>query len=63
MVGDWPTLAQARLFEDRDLASILDVRQVFKGLLADHLGVGHRALETTVFPASRDAPALRGLIA
>ncbi|KAK0348580.1 hypothetical protein LTR94_036646, partial [Friedmanniomyces endolithicus] len=30
-IGDWPTLAANRLFEDRDLAPTLDVRSVFKG--------------------------------
>lgn len=36
-IGDWPTLADNRLFENRDLAPTLDVRSVFKGVLRDHL--------------------------
>ena len=63
IVGDWPTLADAKLFENRDLAPTLDVRQVFKGVLRDHMGLEARALDQTVFPASSAAPALDGLIA
>lgn len=63
IVGDWPTLAAAKLFENRDLAPTLDVRQVFKGVLRDHLGVEPRALEAQVFPDSAAAPGLAGLIA
>jgi uncharacterized protein (DUF1501 family) len=63
IVGDWPTLADGKLFENRDLAPTLDVRQVFKGVLSDHLGLDRRALEATVFPGSAGAPALTGLTA
>jgi uncharacterized protein (DUF1501 family) len=62
IVGDWPTLAQDKLFEDRDLAPTLDVRSVFKGVLLEHLGIEGRALETVVFPNSLEAPALKGLV-
>ena len=62
IIGDWPTLQPARLFEDRDLAPTLDVRQVFKGVLRDHLGVEPAALETRVFPDSRTAPPLDNLV-
>ena len=61
-VGDWPTLADNRLFEGRDLAPTLDIRSVFKGVLRDHVGVDLRALNDRVFPASAtEAPALTGL--
>ena len=63
IVGDWPTLDQARLFENRDLAPTLDVRQVFKGVLIEHLGLDSRALDQAVFPSSAGVPAVRGLIA
>jgi uncharacterized protein (DUF1501 family) len=63
IIGDWPTLQPARLFENRDLAPTLDVRQVFKGVLAEHMGVDRRALEATVFPHSQSAPAVAGLVA
>jgi uncharacterized protein (DUF1501 family) len=63
IVGDWPTLADAKLFENRDLAPALDVRQVFKGVLSEHMGLDARALDRDVFPDSATAPALDGLIA
>ncbi len=63
ILGDWPTLAPARLFEDRDLAPTLDIRSVFKGVLGEHLGVSRPALDKMVFPGSRDAPPVSGLIA
>lgn len=62
-IGDWPTLAANRLFEDRDLAPTLDIRSVFKGVLRDHLGVDRAALDSTVFPGSSDeAPTMTGLV-
>jgi uncharacterized protein (DUF1501 family) len=62
LVGDWPTLQPARLFENRDLAPTLDVRQVFKGVLRDHLGVDRAALDTKVFPGSASVQAVDGLV-
>jgi uncharacterized protein (DUF1501 family) len=62
LVGDWPTLQPARLFENRDLAPTLDVRQVFKGVLRDHLGVEAAALDTRVFPDSAAARPVLGLV-
>lgn len=63
LIGDWPTLADNRLFEGRDLTPTLDVRSVFKGVLRDHLGVDRAALDARVFPGSAaEAPALDGLV-
>lgn len=63
LIGDWPTLADNRLFEDRDLTPTLDVRSVFKGVLRDHLGVDRAALDQRVFPGSAvEAPAVEGLV-
>ncbi|GLK48180.1 hypothetical protein GCM10017620_11530 [Brevundimonas intermedia] len=62
-LGDWPTLADNRLFEGRDLAPTLDIRSVFKGVLRDHLGLDRAALDAGVFPDSgAEAPALTGLV-
>lgn len=62
-VGDWPGLAEGRLFEGRDLTPTLDVRSAFKGVLRDHLGVDRAALDARVFPGSaREAPVLEGLV-
>lgn len=62
IVGDWPTLQQARLFENRDTAPTLDMRALFKGVLADHMGVERRALDTTVFPDSAGVAPVAGLV-
>jgi uncharacterized protein (DUF1501 family) len=59
-LGDWPGLR--RLHEDRDLAPGLDLRRLFKGVLAEHWGLDRRLLETDIFPGSLDAQALGGLI-
>jgi uncharacterized protein (DUF1501 family) len=63
LIGDWPTLQQAQLFENRDLAPTMDVRAIFKGVLIEHLGLDGRAAETVVFPNSRKAQPVRGLVA
>jgi len=62
IIGDWPGLAQPALFENRDLAPTLDMRSLFKGLLADHMGVDRAALEARVFASSADARAVTGLV-
>jgi uncharacterized protein (DUF1501 family) len=63
MIGDWPTLADNRLFEARDLTPTLDVRSVFKGVLRDHLGIDRAALDGRVFPGSAaEAPVVDGLV-
>lgn len=59
--GDWPGLADDQLL-DGDLRPTVDLRQVFKGLARDHLGVPSEVLEATVFPDSGDFPALSGLV-
>ncbi|MGI9170624.1 MAG: DUF1501 domain-containing protein [Caulobacteraceae bacterium] len=63
IVGDWPTLAQAHLFENRDTAPTLDMRGLFKGVLRDHLGVDRARLDTLVFPGSAAAAPVAGLVA
>ncbi|MDB5454421.1 MAG: hypothetical protein JWP92_6 [Caulobacter sp.] len=62
IIGDWPTLKASALYENRDTAPTLDVRGLFKGVLADHMGVDWRALETTVFPDSAAARPVTGLV-
>jgi uncharacterized protein (DUF1501 family) len=63
IIGDWPTLKEARLFENRDTAPTLDMRALFKGVLRDHLGVSRAALDTTVFPGSGGAAPTAGIVA
>jgi len=62
VVADWPGLSPRRLYQDRDLRATLDLRAVMKGVLAEHLGVPERALESLVFPESGQARPLKGLM-
>jgi uncharacterized protein (DUF1501 family) len=62
IVGDWPTLAQGKLFEDRDTAPTLDMRAVFKGLLVAQYGIDRRALDTAVFPGSGAVAPTTGIV-
>ncbi|TFW14175.1 DUF1501 domain-containing protein [Brevundimonas intermedia] len=62
-IGDWPTLADNRLFENRDLTPTMDIRSVFKGVLRDHMGVDRAALDARVFPGSAvEAPVMESLV-
>ena len=63
VIADWPGLADAALFEARDLKPTLDLRAVMKGVLRDHLGVPDAALADAVFPESRAVRAMGGLVA
>jgi uncharacterized protein (DUF1501 family) len=62
IVGDWPTLQQARLFENRDTTPTLDMRALFKGVLAEHLGIERKALDSRIFPNSAMTQAARGVV-
>jgi uncharacterized protein (DUF1501 family) len=52
VVADWPGLAKKDRFEGRDLRTTTDLRAVLKGVLADHLQVARKALDSDVFPDS-----------
>jgi uncharacterized protein (DUF1501 family) len=60
--GKWPGLASRDLLDGRDLRPTTDLRAVFKGLLADHLGLGRATLDIDIFPGSQDVAPMRGLI-
>jgi|SRR5579883_2299548 len=62
VVADWPGLSRRGLYEARDLRPTLDLRAVMKGLLAQHLGIPERALESSVFPGSGEVRPLRDLV-
>ena len=62
IIGDWPTLKQEALFENRDVRPTLDMRGLFKGVLAEHMGVDRAALDAKIFPDSADAKAVTGLV-
>jgi len=63
VAGQWPGIARGELYQDRDLHATTDLRSVFKGVLASHLGVMESALETKVFPGSGKAKPTEDLIA
>jgi uncharacterized protein (DUF1501 family) len=52
VIADWPGLAERDLYDGRDLEPTLDLRAVFKGILAEQYDLPARALETSVFPDS-----------
>jgi len=62
VIADWPGLSERALYQGRDLAPTLDLRSVLKGVLQEHLLVPPRELERTVFPDSRTARPLTGLV-
>ena len=62
IVGDWPTLKAKALFENRDVAPTLDMRGLFKGVLAEHMGLDRAVLDRTVFPDSNAAKPVLGLV-
>jgi uncharacterized protein (DUF1501 family) len=62
VLGDWPGLAPEKLFPGRDLAPATDMRALFKGVLAAHLGFARAGLDRTVFPGSEEIRPLDGLL-
>lgn len=62
VLADWPGLAARALYQGRDLQPTLDLRAVLKGVLQEHLLVPYDAVESSVFPDSARAKALKGLI-
>ena len=62
IIGDWPTLKETALLDNRDLAPSLDIRGVFKGVLADHMGLDRPAVESVVFPDSAAIRPVTGLV-
>src|SRR6185312_12742555 len=62
VLADWPGLSARALYQGRDLQPTLDLRAVLKGVLQEHLLVPYDAVESSVFPDSARAKALKGLI-
>jgi uncharacterized protein (DUF1501 family) len=62
LIGDWPTLREAALYEGRDLAPTVDLRALAKGLLAEHLGLPRNVLDRLVFPESGRVAAVTSLV-
>jgi uncharacterized protein (DUF1501 family) len=63
VIADWPGLAEADLYQNRDLKPTTDLRSVLKCLLQDHLRADPQRLEADVFPDSAAAQPMRGLLA
>jgi uncharacterized protein (DUF1501 family) len=62
VLADWPGLAPSALYENRDLRPTTDLRAVFKGVLADHVGVAVATLDRDAFPDSAAARPTRDLL-
>jgi uncharacterized protein (DUF1501 family) len=63
VIADWPGVADAALYQGRDLKPTADLRAVMKGILRDHLRADERALAQEVFPDSGAVKSLDGLMA
>jgi uncharacterized protein (DUF1501 family) len=62
VLADWPGLGKTELFEGRDLKPTMDVRGLFKAVLADHLRIPDKVIELSVFPDSSAAAQVRDVI-
>jgi uncharacterized protein (DUF1501 family) len=62
VIADWPGLGERDLRDGRDLEATLDLRAVFKGLLAGQFGLSEAVLEQDVFPDSAGVRPLEGLL-
>jgi uncharacterized protein (DUF1501 family) len=60
--AEWTGLSTAALQDGRDQPARTDLRALFKGVLAEHMGVSTAALNTKVFPDSGGVAPLTGLI-
>ena len=63
VLGKWPGLAEANLYQGRDLMPTTDLRAVVKTVLREHLRIPQDRLESTVFPNSSDATPIAGITA
>ena len=61
VLGTWPGLSDAKLFENRDLAPTTDLRALAVALLVEHLGVPAASMPA-VFPGSGGVSATGGLL-
>lgn len=62
IAGHWPGLSTQDLNEGRDLRATTDMRALFKGLLASHVGMPSSVLDTRVFPDSANVRPMEGLV-
>jgi uncharacterized protein (DUF1501 family) len=62
VAGQWPGMAPGQLYQERDIHATTDIRSVFKGVLAAHLGIDEGVLSTHVFPGSAAVAPAEGLV-
>jgi uncharacterized protein (DUF1501 family) len=62
VIADWPGLAQASLYEDRDLKPTTDLDALIGGVLAQHYGAEPARVMTTLFPESRASAVRQPLV-
>jgi uncharacterized protein (DUF1501 family) len=62
IAGQWPGIGPQDLNEDRDVHATTDMRALFKGVLAAHLGVPNATLDAKVFPDSAAVKPMGGLL-
>jgi len=60
--AEWVGLSPAVLKDGRDQPARTDLRALFKGVLAEHMGVPRSPLDTSVFPDSGNVTPLKGLV-
>ena len=62
VAGEWSGMGSGRLYQDRDILATTDQRAVFKGVLAQHLGLAEGVLASAVFPNSAKLAPSEGLV-
>lgn len=60
--AEWTGLSSSALQDGRDQPPRTDLRALFKGVLAEHMGVSNVALQSAVFPDSGNVAPLKQLI-
>jgi uncharacterized protein (DUF1501 family) len=63
VIADWPGLSPSALYEGRDLKPTTDLDALIGGALAQHYGLEHGRVMTTLFPESRGSAFRQQLIA
>ena len=62
IVADWPGLSTANLYQGRDLYPTTDIRSVFKGVMAEHMGLQEKFLDQNVFPDAKTVQMIENLV-
>ena len=62
VIADWPGLANAQLYEGRDLKPTADLYGLIAGVLGEGFGIEPQLVARTLFPALPNTRALGGLV-